>query len=34
MGVHVGGLGDEVGGHLSLTEPVDYERDANGENEL
>ena len=28
MGVHVGGLGDEVGGHLSLAEPVDYECDA------
>ena len=28
VGVHVGGLGDEVGGHLSLAEPVDYECDA------
>ena len=26
--VHVGGLGDEVGGHLGLAEPVDYECDA------
>ena len=26
--VHVGGLRDEVGGHLSLAEPVDYECDA------
>ena len=28
MGVHVGGLGDEVSRHLSLAEPIDYERDA------
>ena len=28
VGVHIGGLGDEVGGHLGLAEPVDYECDA------
>ena len=28
VGVHVGGLGDEIGGHLGLAEPVDYESDA------
>ena len=32
VGVHVGGLGDEVGGHLSLVEPVYYECDAKKEN--
>ena len=30
VGVHVGGLGDEIGGHLGLAEPVDYEGDAEG----
>lgn len=28
VGVHVRGLGDEVGGHLGLAEPVDDECDA------
>ncbi len=28
MGVHVGGLRDEVGGHLGLAKPVNYECDA------
>ena len=32
VGVHVGGLGDEVGGHLSLAEPVYYECNSKKEN--